>query len=92
MKTTDKILVTGASGFIGSNVLRVLYQQGFTNLRASTLQRGLRNDFNGSETIELVKGDLRDADFAKFVSQDIDVVMHWILSSIRCYMLLPMLR
>jgi GDP-L-fucose synthase len=76
MKTTDKILVTGASGFIGSNVLRVLYQQGFTNLRASTLQRGLRNDFLGSETIELVKGDLRDAKFAKFVSQDVDVVIH----------------
>lgn len=76
MKKTDRILVTGASGFIGSNVLRVLYQQGFTNLRASTLQRGLRNDFTGSESIELVKGDLRNAEFAKTVSQDIDVVIH----------------
>jgi len=76
MKKTDRILVTGASGFIGSNILRVLYQQGFINLRASTLQRELRNDFEGAETIELVKGDLRNAEFAKIVSENIDVVIH----------------
>lgn len=76
MKKTDKILVTGATGFIGSNILRVLYQQGFTNLRASALHRDLRDDFEGSESIQLVKGDLRDAKFAKFVSEGIDVIIH----------------
>jgi GDP-L-fucose synthase len=76
MKHTDKILVTGASGFIGSHILRTLYQQGFTNLRASSYSRDLRNDFDGCETIELVKGDLRNEDFCNQVSKDVDVVFH----------------
>jgi nucleoside-diphosphate-sugar epimerase len=33
MKKTDKILVTGASGFIGSRLLKMLYENGYTNLR-----------------------------------------------------------
>lgn len=76
MKKSDKILVTGASGFIGSNVLRVLYQKGYTNLRASTLERDLRNDFEGCESIEVVKGDLRNSSFARVVSFGVDVIIH----------------
>jgi GDP-L-fucose synthase len=76
MKKTDKILVTGASGFIGSNILRVLYQQGFTNLRASSWHRDLRNDFPGCESIELIKGDLSNAEFCKYITADVDVVIH----------------
>ena len=76
MKTTDKILVTGASGFIGSNILRVLYQQGFHNLRASSMSRDLRNDFDGCNTVELVKGDLSSADFCMNITTDVDVVIH----------------
>ena len=32
MKKQDKILVTGASGFIGSRLLKSLYESGYTNL------------------------------------------------------------
>jgi nucleoside-diphosphate-sugar epimerase len=56
MKKTDKILVTGASGFIGSHLLRLLYEKGYRNLRATTYSRGLREDFKGWETIEHVMG------------------------------------
>lgn len=76
MKKTDRILVTGASGFIGSHILRTLYQKGYTNLRAATYTRGLRGDFEGSNTVELMRGDLRDADFCQQVSEGIDVVFH----------------
>jgi GDP-L-fucose synthase len=76
MKKTDKILVTGASGFIGSHILRVLYQKGFTNLRASSWSRDLRNDFLGCENIELIKGDLRSIQFCKELTTGIDVVIH----------------
>ena len=51
MKKTDKILVTGASGFIGSRLLKMLWELGYTNLRATSYSRDLRNDFDGCENI-----------------------------------------
>ena len=48
MKKTDKILVTGASGFIGSRLLKMLWEGGYTNLRATSFSRPLRNDIEGS--------------------------------------------
>jgi GDP-L-fucose synthase len=76
MKKTDKILVTGASGFIGSHLLRLLYEKGYRNLRATTYSRGLREDFKGWETIEHVMGDLQDAKFCEEISKDVNVVFH----------------
>ena len=76
MKKTDKILVTGASGFIGSRLLRSLYVSGYTNLRATSWSRGLQNDFDGAENVEHIKGNLQDADFCEIVSKDVDVVFH----------------
>ena len=61
MKKTDKILVTGASGFIGSRLIKMLYEDGFTNLRATSWSRDLRNDFEGCENVEFLKGDCSKA-------------------------------
>ena len=76
MKKTDKILVTGASGFIGSRLLKMLYENGYTNLRATTFARDLRNDFTGTQFIEHIKGDLQTAEFCEKIVQNIDVVFH----------------
>jgi len=76
MRVDDKILVTGASGFIGSHVLRLLYQRGYTNLRAVVHTRELRNDFEHSQNIEIVSGDLRNAGFCAKVTEGVDVVLH----------------
>lgn len=76
MKKTDVILVTGASGFIGSHVLRILFQNGYKNLRSSTYTRSLRKDFDGWENIHNSQGDLRSAEFCEQVTKDVDVVIH----------------
>ena len=76
MKKSDKILITGASGFIGSRLLKSLYESGYTDLRATSNSRGLRNDFVGCEAIEHIKGDLQNADFCKEVSKSVDVIFH----------------
>lgn len=76
MKNSDKILVTGASGFIGSHVLRTLYEKGYKNLRSTTFSRNLRKDFYGWETVENHHGDLRTATFCEKISKDVDVVIH----------------
>ena len=67
MKKTDKILVTGASGFIGSHLLRLLWEKGYRNLRATSYSRGLRMDFEGCGEIEHYIGDLQDANFCKII-------------------------
>ena len=76
MKKTDKVLVTGASGFIGSHLLRLLYQKGYTNLRSTSFSRDLRNDFDGTLEVEHIKGDLQNAEFCELISKDVDVVFH----------------
>jgi GDP-L-fucose synthase len=76
MKKTDKILVTGASGFIGSRLLKMLWELGYTNLRATSFNRNLRNDFDGTENVEHIKGDLQTAEFCQLISKDVDVVFH----------------
>ena len=76
MKKSDKILVTGASGFIGSRLLKTLWESGYTNLRATSHSRGLRNDFEGIENIEFIQGDLRESSICETVSKEVDVVFH----------------
>ena len=72
----DKILVTGASGFIGSRLLKMLYENGYTNLRATTFARDLRNDFEGTQFVEHIKGDLQTSEFCQEVVKGIDVIFH----------------
>ena len=76
MNKTDKILVTGASGFIGSHLLRLLWEKGYQNLRATSYSRDLREEDKWERKIEHRLGDLQDAEFCKSVSKDVDVVFH----------------
>ena len=76
MELTDKILITGASGFIGINILKNLYSKGYRNIRTTSLSRDLRNDFTGCETIEHLKGDLKEEQFCTSVTKDCDVVIN----------------
>ena len=69
MKKSDKILVTGASGFIGSRLIKHLYENGFTNLRTTSYSRDLREHYDG---IEHMKGNLQNADFCEEVSKNVD--------------------
>ena len=76
MKKTDRILVTGASGFIGSRLLKMLWENGYTNLRSTSFSRDLRGDFYGWENIKHFEGDLQTRFFCENVTKDIDVIFH----------------
>lgn len=76
MKKTDKILVTGASGFIGSHLLRLLWEKGYKNLRSTSFSRDLRGDFVGWGNVEHFQGDLQTKFFCENVTKDVDVVFH----------------
>jgi len=77
MKKTDKILVTGASGFIGSRLLKSLIEVGYTNIRAVTYKRNLTSDIPEVKgNFEHYKGDLTEAKFCEIISKEVDVVFH----------------
>ena len=58
MSTPDKVLITGASGFVGSAVARQLTEAGFT-VRALVRGHSPRTHLAGIH-LEYVEGDLRD--------------------------------
>jgi nucleoside-diphosphate-sugar epimerase len=80
---TDRILVTGANGFIGAKVVETLLQYGFTNLRcfvrpSSRLDRLTRvlRQFSAERSVEFVSGDLLSRDDCARAAEKVAVVYH----------------
>jgi nucleoside-diphosphate-sugar epimerase len=70
INTTSKILILGATGFVGRNLAEKLYKEGYTNLRNHGFTRKLEG-FG-----ESVQGDLRDDKFVEEIMKGVDVVYH----------------
>ncbi len=68
-----KVLITGAAGFLGINLVRHLLGKGINDIRALDLA-----DFDYPEKtrIEIIKGDIRDKEGLKKAMQDVDLVVH----------------
>ena len=69
-----KTLITGANGFIGSAVLRLLLEQGH-EVRALVRKGSNRRNFDGLD-IEVVEGDLRNNDSLKSAVADCKILFH----------------
>jgi len=75
-----KVLVTGADGFIGSHLVELLVEQGF-DVRALS-QYNSFNHWGWLESIpclqdvEVVCGDIRDSDYCRKITQNVDIVFH----------------
>ena len=75
----EKVLVTGADGFIGSHLTEMLLDRGF-QVRALSYYNSF-NNWGWLEGIthpglEVVCGDIRDSYFCKHIMQGIDIVFH----------------
>lgn len=75
----EKVLVTGADGFIGSHLTEMLLDRGF-QVRALSYYNSF-NNWGWLEGIthpglEVVCGDIRDPYFCKHITQGIDIVFH----------------
>lgn len=75
----QKILVTGADGFIGSHLTEMLLEQGY-QVRALSYYNsfndwGWLNDVR-HVNLEVVTGDVRDPYFCKHITKDIDIIFH----------------
>lgn len=75
----QKVLVTGADGFIGSHLVEMLLEQGYS-VRALSYY----NSFNSwgwlnsvkHPNLEVVTGDVRDPYFCKHITLSVDIVFH----------------
>ena len=76
----QRVLVTGADGFIGSHLVEMLVQRG-ADVRALALYNSFNNwgwleDTSVLEQIQVVSGDIRDPYVCKTITKDIDVILN----------------
>ncbi|MDD2238207.1 MAG: SDR family oxidoreductase [Kiritimatiellae bacterium] len=71
-------LVTGGAGFIGCNLTRALLAEGKSVRIFDNFSTGRRENLNGIESdVDLVEGDLRDADAVKKAVQGVRHIFHF---------------
>ena len=80
MPKTQKVLVTGGAGFIGSHMVDQLVNKGYGVRVIDNLSTGSLTNIkplveNGK--IDFVKGDIRDTSLVKQTIKDVDVVLHF---------------
>ena len=83
IERADRILVTGASGFIGAKVVEMLLRYGFTNLRclvrpSSRLERlnGIIESYSRGQRVELIIGDLISIEDCARAADGVSVIYH----------------
>ncbi len=70
-----KYLITGGAGFIGSHIARALLEQGANVRILDNFSSGKRENLKGLD-VELIEGDLRDADKVTEAVKGIDIIFH----------------
>jgi UDP-glucose 4-epimerase len=76
---TNKVLVTGGCGFIGSQLVKDLHTRGYDVRILDNLRRGKTEnleDLLNQNNIELIKGDIRDREIVSAAMKDANYVFH----------------
>jgi nucleoside-diphosphate-sugar epimerase len=77
MSITEKVLVTGGAGFIGSNLAEELIKQGAKVTILDNLVTGFRENLEEIHgDFEFIEGDLNDDDKLKAALEDVSIVFH----------------
>ena len=78
---SDRVLITGVSGFVGSRVVEILLEYGFTKLRclvrsSKNLARLQRIADSAKVEVDFYKGDLLSAEDCINAAKDVSVIYH----------------
>jgi len=80
MESQNKVLVTGADGFIGSHLVEMLVENDFSVKALSQYNSfnnwGWLDDIPCLDKIEVLTGDVRDPHFCNHITEDVDIVYH----------------
>lgn len=71
-----RFLVTGAAGFIGSNLADALVRRGETVRGLDNFLTGKRENLRSIQTMEFLEGDVRDPETCRKACQAVDYVLH----------------
>ena len=69
------ILVTGGSGFLGSNIVKELLDKDCP-VRPASVRVLDKKEYTGSEEITFIKGDTRDYETVKKACVGVDAIIH----------------
>ncbi len=72
---SEKVLVTGGAGFVGSNLVRMLLDRGFDVAVLDNLSRG-RKEYLAGLDVWIIEEDIRDYEAIGSSFQGIDKVVH----------------
>jgi len=76
----NKILVTGADGFIGSHLTEMLLEKGYQVRALSQYNSfnywGWLEQIPAGKNLEIISGDIRDPHYCKEITKNIDTVFH----------------
>jgi len=70
------ILITGGAGFIGSNLVDVLVARGYSVRVLDNLSTGKRSNLPDDTRVELIEGDVADAQIVRRAIQGCQAVVH----------------
>jgi UDP-glucose 4-epimerase len=71
-----KALVTGGAGFIGSNIVKLLVEEGHQVTVLDNLLSGYRENLDPFPGVRFIEGDIRAADAVDAAMEGVDVVFH----------------
>ena len=76
----NRVLITGAAGFIGSHLTELLVREGFEVKALSQYNSfnhwGWLEDVDCQDRIQVLNGDVRDPHFCRHITKDVDTVFH----------------